>query len=76
MCNARDPHRLPTGDQVPVPFDADPGWYRAYWYEPRRAQTHRPRAGALIGFVLSILTTAMHLSASLGAGGPCKPLGD
>jgi hypothetical protein len=76
MCNARDPLRLPIGDRVPVPFDADSSWYRSYWYESERAQAHRPRSGTLIGSILSILTTAMHLSASLRAGGPCKPLGD
>jgi hypothetical protein len=69
------PHRLPTGDQMMVPFATDPGWYRAYWYEPQTAQPGRRGLGGLASFVLSIITMAMQLPASVGAG-PCQSIGE
>jgi hypothetical protein len=75
MRNAR-PHRLPTGDQLMVPFATDPGWYRAYWYEPQPAQPCRSGLRASIRFILAVLTMAMHLSAAIAAAVPCKPVGE
>jgi hypothetical protein len=59
-----------------VPFATDPGWYRAYWYEPQSAQPRRRGLRALIRFILAVLTMAMHLSAAIEAAAPGKPVGE
>jgi hypothetical protein len=49
-----------------MPFAADPGWYRSYWYGPPANRHRRRFLGEIAGVALSLAGMALFRSATLG----------
>jgi hypothetical protein len=49
-----------------MPFAADPGWYRSYWYGQPADWHRRQLLGELAGVILSLAGMALFRSATLG----------